>query len=173
MKHYAGIIYNDVVAGPGFFLTFFTSGCPHHCPGCHNPETWSENYGYEFTDETILQILDNLHKNGVHRGLAIQGGEPLYESNFELVDRILTAVKNVYPTTPIYIWTGGIFEEHLQAALSNPTLAHILSLTDVLIDGPYEQDKRDITLYLRGSSNQRVIDVQRSLEKGETILVCN
>ena len=75
---YSGIIYNDVVSGPGFFLTFFTSGCPHHCPGCHNPETWDENYGYEFTDETIREIVDSIHKNGIERGLAIQGGEPLY-----------------------------------------------------------------------------------------------
>lgn len=166
---YSGIIYNDVVAGPGFFLTFFTSGCPHHCPGCQNPQTWDENYGYEFTDDTIREIINSLHKNGVERGLAIQGGEPLYSHNLEIVDRIITAVKAIYSTTPVYIWTGGIFESHLKDAESNSTLRHILSLTDVLIDGPYQEDKRDITLYLRGSSNQRVIDVQASLQKGETV----
>lgn len=170
---YSGIIYNDVVSGPGFFLTFFTSGCPHHCPGCHNPETWNENYGYEFTDETVREIIDSIHKNGIARGLAIQGGEPLYHNNFEIVDRVITAVKAVYPSTPVYIWTGNLFEYLQQAAAYNPTLRHILSLTDVLIDGPYQEDKRDITLYLRGSSNQRVIDVQQSLQKGETVLLCD
>ena len=170
---YSGIIYHVVVSGPGFFLTFFTSGCPHHCPGCHNPETWDENYGYEFTDETIREIVDSIHKNGIERGLAIQGGEPLYHHNLEIVDRVITAVKAVYPSTPVYIWTGDIYEHHEQDARYNPTLRHILSLTDVLIDGPYQEDKRDITLYLRGSSNQRIIDVQQSLQKGETVLLCD
>ena len=79
----------------------------------------------------------------------------------------------MYPSTPVYIWTGNLFEYLQQAAAYNSTLRHILSLTDVLIDGPYQEDKRDITLYLRGSSNQRVIDVQQSLQKGETVLLCD
>ena len=117
--------------------------------------------------------MDSIHKNGIERGLAIQGGEPLYHHNLEIVDRVITAVKAVYPSTPVYIWTGDIYEHHEQDARYNSTLRHILSLTDVLIDGPYQEDKRDITLYLRGSSNQRIIDVQQSLQKGETVLLCD
>lgn len=167
---YSGIIYNDVVAGPGFFLTFYTSGCPHMCEHCHNPQTWNENNGYDFTDDTIREIINSLRLNGIHRGLAIQGGEPLYPHNIPVVNRIITAVKAVYPDTPVYVWTGGIFEEHLKAAQSDPDLMSILRQTDILIDGPYIDGQRDITLYLRGSKNQRVIDIQASLREGKTIL---
>lgn len=174
MSRLAKINWNDATNGRGVNVAIFLQGCPYHCVGCFNPETW-EPMGGQPIDYPIFirELLNKIQENNVERGLSFLGGEPLVSYNQQFVNDTITIVKTVYPTTPIYIWTGGIFEEHLQAALSNPTLAHILSLTDVLIDGPYEQDKRDITLYLRGSSNQRVIDVQRSLEKGETILVCN
>lgn len=152
---YAGIIYNDVLAAPGISLSFFTQGCPHRCEGCHNPETWEFNGGKEFTQETLSSILRGLTANGVERNLAIMGGEPLCPENLFLVDLVINTVKEALPKTKIYVWTGYLYE-NLQ---SNPDkkLQHILSNTDVLIDGPFVKKERDITLFMRGSKNQRIL----------------
>lgn len=152
---YAGIIYNDVLAAPGISLSFFTQGCPHRCEGCHNPETWEFNGGKEFTQETLSSILRGLTANGVERNLAIMGGEPLCPENLFLVDLVINTVKEALPKTKIYVWTGYLYED-LQ---SNPDkkLQHILSNTDVLIDGPFVKKERDITLFMRGSKNQRIL----------------
>ncbi len=152
---YAGIIYNDVLAAPGISLSFFTQGCPHRCEGCHNPETWEFNGGKEFTQETLSSILRGLTANGVERNLAIMGGEPLCPENLFLVDLVINTVKEALPKTKIYVWTGYLYE-NLQM---NPDkkLQHILSNTDVLIDGPFVKKERDITLFMRGSKNQRIL----------------
>ena len=152
---YAGIIYNDVLAAPGISLSFFTQGCPHRCEGCHNPETWEFNGGKEFTQKTLSSILNGLTANGVERNLAIMGGEPLCPENLFLVNLVINTVKEALPKTKIYIWTGYLYED-LQ---SNPdkNLQHILSNTDVLIDGPFIKKERDITLFMRGSKNQRIL----------------
>ena len=152
---YAGIIYNDVLAAPGISLSFFTQGCPHRCEGCHNPETWEFNGGKEFTQETLSSILRGLTANGVERNLAIMGGEPLCPENLFLVDLVINTVKEALPKTKIYVWTGYLYE-NLQ---TNPDkkLQHILSNTDVLIDGPFVKKERDITLFMRGSKNQRIL----------------
>lgn len=152
---YAGIIYNDVLAAPGISLSFFTQGCPHRCEGCHNPETWEFNGGKEFTQETLSSILRGLTANGVERNLAIMGGEPLCPENLFLVDLVINTVKEALPKTKIYVWTGYLYES-LQM---NPDkkLQHILSNTDVLIDGPFVKKERDITLFMRGSKNQRIL----------------
>lgn len=152
---YAGIIYNDVLAAPGISLSFFTQGCPHRCEGCHNPETWEFNGGKEFTQETLSSILRGLTANGVERNLAIMGGEPLCPENLFLVDLVINTVKEALPKTKVYVWTGYLYE-NLQM---NPDkkLQHILSNTDVLIDGPFVKKERDITLFMRGSKNQRIL----------------
>lgn len=170
MSRLAKINWNDATNGNGVCVSIFLQGCPHHCPGCFNQETWNPTGGQPIDfPNFIRQLIDKIQENGIERGLSFLGGEPLVDYNLEFVDRVITIIKAIYPSTPIYIWTGGIFEEHLKDTESNPILHHILSLTDILIDGPYQQDKRDITLYLRGSSNQRVIDVQASLRTGETV----
>lgn len=170
MSRLAKINWNDATNGNGVCVSIFLQGCPHHCPGCFNQETWNPTGGQPIDfPNFIRQLIDKIQENGIERGLSFLGGEPLVSYNLEFVDKVITIIKAIYPPTPVYIWTGGIFETHLKGAESNPVLRHILSLTDVLIDGPYQQDKRDITLYLRGSSNQRVIDVQASLRTGETV----
>lgn len=152
---YAGIIYNDIAAAPGVCLTFFTQGCPHHCAGCHNPETWAFNGGREFTSDTLASIIKGLTSNGVHRDLCIMGGEPLCPENLFLTNLIITEVKKQLPDTKIYIWTGYLYDELKND--SSPAMQSILKSIDCIIDGPYIAAERDITLFMAGSRNQRII----------------
>lgn len=156
---YAGLIRNDFSAAPGISVSFFTQGCPHHCPGCHNPETWDFNGGKEFSYDTLNDIVDALTANGVERSLSILGGEPLCEQNIFLTLLVIKTVKERLPNTKIYIWTGYYYDE-LMKRNSDSHLKTILSLADYLIDGPYIQNLRDITLPMRGSSNQTIIDLK-------------
>lgn len=150
---YAGIIKNDFSAAPGVSVTFYTQGCPHHCFGCHNPETWNFEGGKEFTPEVIDEILEALTANNIMRSLAIQGGEPLCVENEFLTLLIVKAVKEKFPDIKIYIWTGYYFN----SLPNTPYIKQILELTDCLIDGPYIEEERDITLPMRGSRNQNII----------------
>ena len=156
---YAGLMRNDFSAAPGISVSFFTQGCPNHCPGCHNPETWDFNGGKEFTYDILNEIVDALTANGVKRSLSILGGEPLCEQNVFLTLLVVKTVKERLPDTKIYIWTGYYYDE-LMKRNSDSHLKTILSLTDYLIDGPYIQNLRDITLPMRGSSNQTIIDLK-------------
>lgn len=147
---YAGLNKNDFSAAPGVSVTFYTQGCPHHCFGCHNPETWNFKGGKEFTPEVIDEILEALTANNIMRSLAIQGGEPLCVENEFLTLLIVKTVKEKFPDIKIYIWTGYYFN----SLPNTPYIKQILELTDCLIDGPYIEDERDITLPMRGSRNQ-------------------
>lgn len=151
---YSGLILNDMTAAPGLCVTFFAQGCPHHCPGCHNPETWDFDGGKDFTEETLDIILNGLTAQGIQRNLCIMGGEPLCEENQLLTYLIVSTVKRKLPDIKIYIWTGYVFEQ-----LTSPIVKDILELTDCVIDGPYVEEERDITLLMRGSRNQRIIDL--------------
>ena len=155
---YAGINYNDFAAAPGVSVTFYTQGCPHRCKGCHNPETWDYNGGKEFTQETVFELDRNLEANGVQRNFCIMGGEPLCEENIWLTNFLVDHVKAYHPGTKVYLWTGYTIEELLEK--ESHSTRHILSRIDFLIDGPYVQELRDITLSMRGSKNQRVINLQ-------------
>ena len=152
---YAGIIPNDLSAAPGVCVTFFTQGCPHHCPGCHNPETWDYEGGKEFEGNTIERIEQYLTANGIHRDLCIMGGEPLCPDNQFLTLLICNTIKEKLPDTKIYIWTGYTLEELNKD--SNTRISQILEKTDAIIDGPYIAAERDITLPMRGSRNQRIL----------------
>lgn len=154
---YAGIVYNDFAAAPGVSLSFYTQGCPNRCPGCHNPETWDFDGGREFTNDTLNNLLNKLKANNINRSLAIQGGEPLCPENLFLTALVIKEVKEKYPDTKIYLWTGFIYED--LAKNSDGTLKWILNNIDVLIDGPFIEAEKDLTLPLRGSRNQRIIDL--------------
>ena len=133
---YAGLIRNDLSAAPGISVSFFTQGCPHHCKGCHNPETWDFDGGKEFTYDVLNEVIDALTANGVERSLSILGGEPLCEENIFLTLLIIKTVKERLPNTKIYIWTGYYYDELIKRT-SNSHLKAILDYTDYLIDGPY------------------------------------
>ena len=154
---YSGLILNDITAAPGLCVSFFTQGCPHHCPGCHNPETWDFNRGKEFTNDTLKEILEALTAQNIHRDLCIMGGEPLCQENAFLTRLIIQEVRKHLPDTKIYIWSGYTYEE--LKSCGNPHIVDSLREADVLIDGPYIEAERDITLPMRGSRNQRIIDL--------------
>lgn len=154
---YAGLIKNDIAAGPGICVTFFTQGCPHHCPGCHNPETWAFDGGEEFYPDLINEIAEALTANGINRSFCIMGGEPLCPENEFLTMLLIIEVRKKIPDVPIYIWTGYTLEELLQ---KGDRMKSILQSIDFLIDGPYKQELHDITLQMRGSSNQRIINMK-------------
>ena len=133
---YAGIIKNDLSAAPGISVSFFTQGCPHHCKGCHNPETWDFDGGKEFTYDVLNEVIDALTANGVKRSLSILGGEPLCADNVFLTLLLIKTVKERLPNTKIYIWTGYYYDELIKRS-SDSHLKTILDYADYLIDGPY------------------------------------
>ena len=155
---YAGIIKNDFSAAPGVSTTFFTQGCPHRCKKCHNKDTWDFNGGKDFTPNVINEIIEALTANNIKRSFCIMGGEPLCPENELLTLTIIKEVKNKLPNTLIYIWSGYTYEELKN---KNNNISEILELCDYLIDGPYIDELRDITLQMRGSSNQRIINLHK------------
>ena len=157
---YSGIIFNDISAAPGLCVTLFTQGCPHRCPGCHNPETWSFDGGKEFTLDTMEEIINGLKAQGIQRNFCVMGGEPLCEENALLTYTSIQRVKMDLPETKIYVWTGYTLEELKQS--NNLYIQECLKIIDVLIDGPYIESERDITLSMRGSRNQRIIDLTKN-----------
>lgn len=159
---YAGIIKNDIASAPGVCVSFFTQGCPFHCKNCHNPETWDYDGGYKFTNNTLNEIIEALQANGVKRNLCIVGGEPLCEQNIPVVFKVIKTIKSVLPNVKINIWTGYTYECLHARQSEDKRLAWILNNTDYLIDGRYVDELRDITLYMRGSSNQRILDMVKT-----------
>lgn len=152
---YSDLLRNDLAAAPGVSVSFFTQGCPHRCKGCHNPETWDFHGGKEFTIDTLREIYSSLEANGIKRKFCVLGGEPLCQENLFLTLMVIQNVKFRFPEVEIYLWTGYYYDELKKS--TDPRIPLILSMIDVLIDGPYIESKRDITLEMRGSINQNVI----------------
>ena len=146
----ANINENDMVNGSGICVSVFVQGCPHHCKGCFNPETWDFNRGHKIENEQkeIDKILNLIIQNNIQRNLSVLGGEPLHEQNIHFVKDLLKQAKIKYPNIKTFVWTGYLLEE-----LNKEDLQDI----DILIDGKYMEELRDVSLSLRGSSNQRVL----------------
>lgn len=157
LMKYAGLIRNDLAAAPGVSVSFFTQGCPHRCKGCHNPETWDFEGGKEFTPKVLEEIYEALRANGVERSFCVMGGEPLCEENLFLTYMVLQNVKKHFPNIKTYLWTGYYYDELIK--MTDPKVQMILDILDVLIDGPYIELKRDVSLSMRGSSNQSIINL--------------
>lgn len=153
----------EAINGEGFGVSLYTQGCPYHCPGCFNPETWDFNKGKEWTQVEEDLIIKLLKPDYIKR-LTIVGGEPLIERNIKPLTALLKRVRHIYPDKNIWLYTGGNFE--FESTRCNDLIQYI----NVIIDGQFKKDLRDITLKWKGSSNQRVIDVQKSLKKGEVVL---
>lgn len=163
--NYADIKVADVANGTGVRVSLFVSGCNHHCKGCFNPEAWNFNYGKEFTDEETEKILQELNHPYVS-GLSILGGEPLEYVNQKGLLPLLKKVKERFPEKNIWCYTGYTFDEDVIGNMFEnwEQTEELVSYIDVMVDGKFEEDKKDLNLKFRGSSNQRVIDVQKSLK---------
>ena len=169
--HYAEIKNFDIANGFGVRVSLFVSGCPHHCKGCFNEETWSFEFGQPFTAETEKQILKLLEPSYIS-GLTVLGGEPMEYMNQEALLPFLEKVKERFPEKTIWCFTGYVFEKDILNRML-PKWKYtkkMLEQIDYLVDGPFVEAKKDITLRFRGSSNQRIIDVKKSLETGEVVL---
>ncbi|MBO7536025.1 MAG: anaerobic ribonucleoside-triphosphate reductase activating protein [Bacilli bacterium] len=147
---------NDVVNGEGVCVSFWVQGCPHQCPGCFNPETWDFKEGQPYTEHTKWEIIEDIGANGIKRNFSILGGEPLDDRNLAMVEEVVTAVRQAYPNIKIFLWTGYTIED--LSAVFNNKLSHILKTIDVLIDGPFIEAEKDLSLKLRGSKNQRIFN---------------
>lgn len=162
--YYGEINKNDFTAAPGVSVTLFVSGCHFHCPGCHNPEAQNFNYGKYYTLDNTFEIIEALQANGLNRNLCLMGGEPLAPENREQIAFIIMDVRNALPEVPIYLWTGYTYEdlkhEITDGKWPEPDLDYILNHIDYLIDGPFAQEQRDITLKMRGSRNQRILRLE-------------
>lgn len=145
----------DTGNGNGIRVSVFVSGCPHHCKGCFNQETWDYNYGNPYTVETQREIDEALKKEYI-KGLSLLGGEPLAPKNQEQVLQIIKSSKIANPNIDIYLWTGYTIEELKEMEKSMPVITDILSCVNVLIDGRFVEGLKDLTLYLRGSANQQI-----------------
>lgn len=152
----------DISNGPGIRVSIFMQGCHFHCKNCFNPDTWSFEKGQEFNDETIEEVLKLCGEPHI-KGLSILGGEPMHPVNIEGTTRLAKAFKENYPEKTLWAWTGYKFDEYLKDK-------EIVKYLDVLIDGQYVDELHDFTLKWRGSSNQRVIDVQKTLKENKIIL---
>lgn len=153
----------EAINGEGFGVSLYTQGCPYHCPGCFNPETWDFDKGKEWTQEDEDFVIELLKSNYIKR-LTILGGEPLIERNIKPLTTLLKRVKHIYPEKKVWLYTGGNFESE------SIKCSELMNYINVIIDGQFKKDLRDITLKWKGSSNQRVIDVQKSLKENKIVL---
>jgi len=169
--HYGAVKNTDIANGAGVRVSLFVSGCRNRCKGCFQPETWSFTYGSEFTDETADQIIDML-KPAYIQGLTILGGDPFEPENQRDLLPFIKRVRETYPDKDIWMFSGYTFEE---LTGGNPHCAigetpEILKNIDILIDGRFEENLRNLSLQFRGSSNQRIIDIHKTLDSGEITL---
>jgi len=168
--NYGNIKICDVANGPGVRVSLFVSGCRHHCKNCFNQETWDFLFGKPFTDETLNYIIKEL-SNDYIAGFSLLGGEPFEPENQRALAPILAIIKNKFPNKPIWCWTGWNLDKELSVGGSKYTqfTDKMLQNIDVLVDGPFIEELKDIKLNFRGSSNQRIIDLKSSREKRKII----
>lgn len=169
--NYATIKNCDIANGPGVRVSLFVSGCTHRCPGCFNEVAWDFNYGEPFTQETIDSILGMLAPNHI-KGLTLLGGEPFEPQNQPDIVKLLRQVKEKYPEKSVWAFSGYLFDKDILAGRLGPweITKEYLRYLDVLVDGPFVEAKKNLSLRFRGSENQRLIDVPASLRDGEVIL---
>lgn len=170
--NYSVIKKTDVANGNGVRVSLFVSGCTHHCKGCFNPETWDFDFGQLFDETAEKYIIDAL-KPVYIRGLSVLGGEPLEPVNQKALLPFIRKVKNIYPEKSIWLYTGYTLETDLlsESRARCEYTDELLSYIDVLVDGEFIEEKKNLRLSFRGSENQRLIDVKKTLSEGSTILL--
>ena len=168
--HYAEIKKFDIANGEGIRISLFVSGCPHHCKNCFNKEAWDYDYGKLFTEKEEQEIIDFLGKDYID-GLSLLGGEPMWPDNQKGLLSLLRKVKEKYPDKKIWCYTGYLFDKEIMDKMvkENDFTKEFLSYIDVMVDGRFVESLLNRTLYFRGSSNQRIIDVQKSLASKKVI----
>lgn len=167
--NYANIKYNDIANGPGTRVSLFVSGCRHHCRNCFNAEAWDFNAGEPFTEEVQDRIIEACRPSHIH-GLSVLGGEPLDPLNQEAVARFLCKFIMKLPSKTVWVWTGYTYEELMQEPLKTSYSNSILLASDVLVDGEYVESLHDVSLRFKGSSNQRIIDLRRTMYNDKIVL---
>ncbi|MDY2889423.1 MAG: anaerobic ribonucleoside-triphosphate reductase activating protein [Candidatus Caccosoma sp.] len=171
--YYGEIKTCDIANGIGVRVSLFVSGCRNCCKNCFNQMTWAFNYGKEFTNETMSYLLANLSNNYID-GLTILGGEPLEKENQSEVLNIVKKVKEVFPNKSIWLYTGFTFEEitsDTRCRANTPLIKNILENIDVLVDGRFIEEEKDICLHFRGSRNQRIINVKETLKNNKLTIL--
>lgn len=153
----------DIANGEGIGTALFVSGCPFHCEGCFNPETWDYGYGKEFTQKTLISLIEATDKPYINR-ISILGGEPLAPVNLETVSLVIESLKKRFPEKRIWIYSGYTYES------LNKNQLRVISKADILVDGQFIKEKKDLNLKFRGSSNQRIIDIQQTIKKSRLTL---
>lgn len=153
----------EIINGKGIGVSLFTQGCPYHCPGCFNPETWDYDKGKFWTPGVEEQFLKSISRKYITR-VSFLGGEPLSDINLPDLLRIVKKIKEEFPQKKIWFYSGNTYENMTKEQLE------VLSYADYLVDGPFILGKRDVSLPFRGSSNQRIIDIQATIEKGDIVL---
>ena len=171
--NYATIKWCDIANGEGVRVSLFVSGCTHHCKNCFNEVAWDFSYGEVFDEEIQKKILNELESDYI-AGLSLLGGEPFEPQNQLALAPFVAKVKELYPTKPIWCYTGCILDEKKgvlkEKHKNTPVTKELISMIDVLVDGPYVEELKDIRLKFRGSSNQRVIDVKKTLAAKKIVL---
>lgn len=170
--NYGEIKKNDIANGEGVRTSLFVSGCRHHCKNCFNEQTWDFGFGNPFTEKTMEEILDSCAPDWIN-GLSLLGGEPFEPENQEVLLPFLIKFRERYPDKNIWCYSGFTIEEitgEVKSRAYTKTSIKMLSLIDVLVDGRFVEDKKDISLVFRGSSNQRVIDVKKTMDSRKVTL---
>jgi len=163
--NYAGIDVYDINNGKGFGITLFIQGCPHRCKGCHNPQTWDFNGGRSIAKDKVFDLILSLANNDNIVRLTLSGGEPF--ANIPICAQIAGAFKMQNPNKSVWVYSGYTYEELCELDGAN----YLLDECDVLVDGPYVHEKRDLSLAFRGSSNQRIIDLNKTREQNKIVLL--
>lgn len=169
--YYGEIKKCDIANGEGVRVSLFVSGCTHHCPGCFNQDTWDFSYGKQYTEETEKEIMEALAPEYIN-GLSLLGGEPFEPANQRVLVQLLRKVKEYFPDKTVWCYTGYLFDRDLlnESRARCEATDEMLSMIDILVDGNFVERLKDIRLVFRGSSNQRIIDVRKSLEESKVVM---
>lgn len=167
--NYIEIYKNDTTNGTGIRVVLWTSGCSHHCKECHNPQTWDPNAGMLFDEMAKKELFEALSKPYI-KGITFSGGDPLFAGNLETISKLIKEIRETFPDKDIWLYTGYVYEDIMSGTDKDMVLRQeIVKNTDVLVDGPFIINLKDLRLDWRGSSNQRLINIKETIKNGQII----